>query len=208
MLQGILTQCCFPQLSTVSREVHEQLKIDFLAALPAEISYKILTFLDAISLCKAAQVSRRWRSLADDDVVWHRMCEQHIHRKCTKCGWGLPAARAEETTQLGSAAATGQGKLPEPIQPVLEEQEQEEEEQQQANRGSGSSTEASRKRQSPESEDGPEAKKQRVDGATRTQSQSQPEEERNFKTLYRDRFKIGYNWKHGRVLGQDLQRPR
>ncbi|ESU12694.1 sulfur controller 2 [Fusarium graminearum PH-1] len=90
MLQGIITQCCFPQLSTVSREVQEQLKIDFLAALPTELSYKILSYLDTVSLCKAAQVSRRWRSLADDDVVWHRMCEQHIDRKCTKCGWGLP----------------------------------------------------------------------------------------------------------------------
>ncbi|ENH69940.1 Putative E3 ubiquitin ligase complex SCF subunit scon-2 [Fusarium oxysporum f. sp. cubense race 1] len=90
MLQGIITQCCFPQLSTVSREVQEQLKIDFLAALPTELSYKILSYLDTVSLCKAAQVSRRWRNLADDDVVWHRMCEQHIDRKCTKCGWGLP----------------------------------------------------------------------------------------------------------------------
>jgi F-box/WD-40 domain protein MET30 len=69
----------------VSREVHEQLKIDFLAALPPEISYKVLGYLDTVSLCKAAQVSRRWRDLADDDVVWHHMCEQHIDRKCTKC---------------------------------------------------------------------------------------------------------------------------
>jgi hypothetical protein len=29
MLQGILTQCCFFQLSTVAREVSESLKIDF-----------------------------------------------------------------------------------------------------------------------------------------------------------------------------------
>src|SRR5688572_9173240 len=90
MLQGIITQCCFPQLSTVAREVQEQLKIDFLGTLPTELSYKILTYLDTFSLCKAAQVSRRWRDLADDDVVWHRMCEQHIDRKCTTCGWGLP----------------------------------------------------------------------------------------------------------------------
>ncbi len=50
MLQGIITQCCFPQLSTVSREVQEQLKIDFLAALPTELSYKILSYLDTVSL--------------------------------------------------------------------------------------------------------------------------------------------------------------
>ncbi|CAK7243265.1 MAG: hypothetical protein STHCBS139747_004782 [Sporothrix thermara] len=71
MLQGIMTQCCFPQLSKVSREVADQLKIDFITALPPEDT-------------------KQWRELADDDQVWHRMCEQHIDRKCTKCGFGLP----------------------------------------------------------------------------------------------------------------------
>lgn len=90
MLQGIMSQCCFPQLSFVSATVRDLIRIDFMTALPPEIAFKILCYLDTTSLCKAAQVSRRWRALADDDVVWHRMCEQHIHRKCKKCGWGLP----------------------------------------------------------------------------------------------------------------------
>ena len=91
MLQGILAQSCFPQLSFISASVRELLKIDFVAALPQEISVKILRFLDPCSLCKAAQVSTRWQALADDDVVWHTMCAQHIDRKCDKCGWGLPS---------------------------------------------------------------------------------------------------------------------
>ena len=90
MLQGILAQCCFSQLSLISASLSNLIRIDFLAALPAEISFKILCYLDTPSLCKAAQVSRRWQSMADDDVVWHKMCEQHIDRKCDKCGWGLP----------------------------------------------------------------------------------------------------------------------
>nr|CAG8436644.1 9336_t:CDS:2 [Entrophospora candida] len=45
---------------------------------------------DATSLCRAAQVSKTWRLLADDDQVWHKLCEQHIDKKCYKCGWGLP----------------------------------------------------------------------------------------------------------------------
>lgn len=28
--------------------------------------------------------------MADDDLLWRTMCEQHIERKCEKCGWGLP----------------------------------------------------------------------------------------------------------------------
>ncbi|CAN6609157.1 F-box protein Met30p [Trichomonascus vanleenenianus] len=90
MLQGILAQCCSPVLSNVSGMIETLLKVDFISALPPELSIKILCYLDTASLCKAAQVSRKWRELADDDVVWHRMCEQHIDRKCTKCGWGLP----------------------------------------------------------------------------------------------------------------------
>ena len=90
MLQGILTQCCFPQLSYLSAHVKDLIRIDFLTALPPELAFRILCCLDTTSLCKAAQVSQRWRTLADDDVVWHKMCEQHIDTKCTKCGWGLP----------------------------------------------------------------------------------------------------------------------
>jgi F-box/WD-40 domain protein MET30 len=90
MLQGILQQCCFPQLSYLSSAIRDLIRIDFLSTLPPEISFKILSYLDTASLCKAAQVSRTWRMLADDDVVWHKMCEQHIDRKCDKCGWGLP----------------------------------------------------------------------------------------------------------------------
>jgi F-box/WD-40 domain protein MET30 len=84
MLEGVLQTCCFPQLSTVAREVHEQLKIDFITALPVEISQKILRYLDTQSLCRAAQVSRGWAELANDDSIWVHMCEQHIDRKCTR----------------------------------------------------------------------------------------------------------------------------
>ena len=51
---------------------------------------KILNHLDAISLARASQVSRRWHALAEDDVLWRNICEQHIDKKCRKCGWGLP----------------------------------------------------------------------------------------------------------------------
>ncbi|POR32775.1 Putative E3 ubiquitin ligase complex SCF subunit scon-2 [Tolypocladium paradoxum] len=189
MLQGIITQCCFPQLSTVSREVHEQLKIDFLAALPNELSYKILCHLDTVSLCKAAQVSVRWRNLADDDVVWHRMCEQHIDRKCTKCGWGLPllekkklmawsrhqsahhrhehARHAEETTEADDDVAT-------------------------------TSSQESNKRSLAVRDDGP-SKRPRLNGSSHSRSQLDVERKfRPWKDVYRDRYKVGYNWKTGR----------
>ncbi|KAG0203624.1 hypothetical protein BGX28_004147 [Mortierella sp. GBA30] len=90
VLSGLLTQCCVPQLSFLSTHLQPLLRIDFLSILPPEIALRILSYLDATSLCHAAQVCKSWKRLADDDVVWHRMCEQHIGLKCTKCGWGLP----------------------------------------------------------------------------------------------------------------------
>ncbi|KAJ2880221.1 ubiquitin-binding SDF ubiquitin ligase complex subunit met30 [Coemansia asiatica] len=90
ILQGIVNLCCIPQLSYLNKVVPQQLRVDFLAAAPPDISLKILSYLDARSLCVAAQVSRTWAALANDDILWHRMCAQHIDKVCKKCGWGLP----------------------------------------------------------------------------------------------------------------------
>ncbi|RLV90763.1 F-box protein MET30 [Spathaspora sp. JA1] len=100
ILQGLLTQCCFPQLSYISQEISSLIRIDFISTLPQEISLKILCYLDCRSLCNAAQVSRRWKTLADDDRVWHHMCEQHIDRKCPNCGWGLPLMHMKRAREM------------------------------------------------------------------------------------------------------------
>ncbi|KAJ2319158.1 ubiquitin-binding SDF ubiquitin ligase complex subunit met30 [Coemansia sp. RSA 2704] len=90
ILEGLVNLCCIPQLSFLNRVVPQQLRVDFMAAAPPDISLKILAYLDAKSLCQAAQVSRVWAALANDDILWHRMCAQHIDKVCRKCGWGLP----------------------------------------------------------------------------------------------------------------------
>ena len=90
ILQGILTMCCFSQLSFLSSELSVAIRIDPFSLFPREVSLRVLGFTDAITLGRAAQVSRSWKALADDDMLWRNMCEQHIERKCEKCGWGLP----------------------------------------------------------------------------------------------------------------------
>jgi F-box and WD-40 domain protein MET30 len=193
MLQGILAQCCFPQLSYLSANVQKLIKIDFLAALPAEVAFRILCFLDTTSLCKAAQVSRKWRQLSDDDVVWHRMCEQHISRKCTKCGWGLPLLdrkRLRATKRQMQLRSQGRGLntwSPDPTSDVdiatpaesdvaetlanteLEKSSQE---------GSVSPVLAKRPPLLP--------------------AESDLKRTRPWKDVYKDRFKVGTNWKYGR----------
>lgn len=186
MLQGILTQCCFPQLSFLSANVQKLIKIDFLAALPPEISFRILSSLDTISLCKAAQVSRTWRTLADDDVVWHRMCEQHIDRKCTKCGWGLPLLdrkrlRASKRQmqlraagQLSANVTHAEDHHTRKVEPT-----------------------------SPTADHGHQAIPDVVHNHMKAPPFPKPHDSdcerktRPWKEVYRDRFRVGKNWRHG-----------
>ncbi|KAJ8078518.1 hypothetical protein PM082_012801 [Marasmius tenuissimus] len=90
ILQGLLTMCCFSQLSLLTDQLAHLIRIDPFSVFPREVSLKVLGHLDATSLCRASQVSRKWKSLADDDILWRGICEQHIGTKCHKCGWGLP----------------------------------------------------------------------------------------------------------------------
>ena len=82
--------CCFSQLSLLVDQLSYIIRIDPFSILPHEVSLRVLTYLDATSLCRAAQVSKKWKRLADDDILWRGICEQHIGQKCPNCGWGLP----------------------------------------------------------------------------------------------------------------------
>ncbi|KAI0373368.1 WD40 repeat-like protein [Pilatotrama ljubarskyi] len=106
ILQGLLTMCCFSQLSLLTEQLAHLIRIDPFAILPREVSLKILGYLDATSLCRAAQVSRQWKSLADDDILWRGICEQHIGQKCLKCGWGLPILEKRRAVPLPPASTT------------------------------------------------------------------------------------------------------
>ena len=199
MLQGILTQCCFPQLSFISASVRDLIKIDFLSALPPELGFQILCSLDTTSLCKAAQVSRRWRTLADDDVVWHRMCEQHIDRKCTKCGWGLPLLerkrlrtekRQIQLRALGRGINQWSPAITPLDQPAVDSTTSEETEE----------ARAGNKRQANEDAERPAAPKRvcsKSVGQDESSSYFEPRV-RPWKDVYKDRFKVGTNWKYGR----------
>ena len=183
MLQGILAQCCFPQLSFLSANVRELIRIDYLSALPSEVAFRILSFLDTTSLCKAAQVSRKWRQLADDDVVWHRMCEQHIDRKCTKCGWGLPLLERKmlraTKRQIELRAASN---LPiDTNPPALSQPETTETESHYDGSSEGGLSPMLCRRPSLYS------------SASEYFRKTRP-----WKDVYKDRFKVGTNWKYGR----------
>ncbi|KAI0377147.1 WD40 repeat-like protein [Hypomontagnella monticulosa] len=183
MLQGIITQCCFPQLSIVSREVHEQLKIDFLSALPTEISLKILCYLDCSSLCKAAQVSRRWNTLSGDDVVWHRMCEQHIGRKCEKCSWGLPRLEKKRLKEWKIQYQADMDNRR--VLSILDS-------------NPSVAGNAKRAASSLDSDESDTVKRPCVNGVGNANKSPNTQKYKAWKDLYRERYRVGSNWRYGR----------
>ncbi|KAG8531413.1 uncharacterized protein KY384_003042 [Bacidia gigantensis] len=202
ILQGILTQCCFPQLSFLSSNVRELIRIDYLTALPPEVSFRILCFLDTTSLCKAAQVSQRWRALADDDVVWHRMCEQHIDRKCVKCGWGLPLLerkKLRESKRQIQLRATGRGlnEWSPNITPYPEQTQNPH-----ITQGDLSHVE-SKNNELNQGLDGDSLQFELTGPGANTGTPGDSEtyfqpRTRPWKDVYKDRFMVGTNWKYGR----------
>ena len=213
MLRGILAQCCFQQLSFLSAAVRDLIKIDFLSALPTELGYRIFCYLDTTSLCKAAQVSRRWRILADDDVVWHRMCEQHIDRKCTECGWGLPLLerkrlRTEKRQMKLRAQESSRGERSAVSRKLAKERCLLKED---ADTGE-STINGKRRAEDGEGEEGENqqhASKMLSPKRTCLSPDRVPSPASNhlrpWKDVYKARFKVGTNWKHGRCTVKILR---
>ncbi|XP_062379515.1 epithelial cell-transforming sequence 2 oncogene-like [Sardina pilchardus] len=56
--------------------------MDFTSVLPRCLSLYILSFLNPMELCKAAQVSWHWKFLAEQDCLWSD--------RCVRRGWFLP----------------------------------------------------------------------------------------------------------------------
>jgi F-box and WD-40 domain protein MET30 len=122
------------------------------------------------------------------------MCEQHIDRKCTKCGWGLPLLerkRLRDWKRQQQLRATGRGlnEWSPNLTPMPED-------------GSTALIKAlalngSTKRDADSfTSDGsssPELKRRRTDDAVATLARTRP-----WKDVFMDRFKVGTNWKYGR----------
>eukprot|EP00041_Stephanoeca_diplocostata_P002985 m.31083 g.31083 ORF g.31083 m.31083 type:complete len:521 (-) comp13944_c0_seq3:1862-3424(-) len=63
-------------LMKLHRLTSEWILRDFVICLPEEISLHIMSFLDLKSLLNASMVSRAWKSIAESDQLWKRICYQ------------------------------------------------------------------------------------------------------------------------------------
>lgn len=80
LMYQLLRRCNKTTLQVVAEIVNPALKRDFLDLLPYELSLHVLSYLDAKALTRAAQVSRRWRQIVDEDeYTWKNRleCDQY-----------------------------------------------------------------------------------------------------------------------------------
>lgn len=95
LIYQLLRRSGTSHLRFVAQQVNPALQCDFLQELPPELSLQIIRYLDAKSLCRAAQVSRKWRELIDtDEKAWRDLLQQDGYkvtqdelRQATREGW-------------------------------------------------------------------------------------------------------------------------
>jgi F-box/WD-40 domain protein MET30 len=138
--------------------------------------------------------------MADDDVVWHKMCEQHIDRKCTKCGWGLPLLerkRLRDWKRQQQLRATGRGlnEWSPNLTPIPDDHGS-------TDMINASSLNGASKRSADvliadgsllRSLEASKRQRLRQEGSYISRAKFRP-----WKDVYKDRFKVGTNWKYGR----------
>ncbi|KIN04925.1 hypothetical protein OIDMADRAFT_192482 [Oidiodendron maius Zn] len=96
MMYQLLRRCHRKTLHVVANVVNPALKCDYLDGLPLELSLHILSFLDHKDLCRAAQVSKKWRSVIDsNETGWKELFDRDGFKlpdgeleRAIKQGWG------------------------------------------------------------------------------------------------------------------------
>ncbi len=96
VMYQMLRRCPKSVLHFVAEVVNPALKCDFVGLLPVELSLNVLKYLDVKSLCRAAQVSKRWRQVIDSyEQAWKELFDKDGYsldegelEKAIREGWG------------------------------------------------------------------------------------------------------------------------
>jgi F-box and WD-40 domain protein CDC4 len=96
VIYQMLRRCNKSTLHVVANAVNPALKCDFLACLPLELSMNVIRYLDVKTMCRAAQVSKKWRQIVDsDETAWKNLLEDDglvipngEMERAVKEGWG------------------------------------------------------------------------------------------------------------------------
>ncbi|KAK3110043.1 SCF ubiquitin ligase complex subunit cdc4 [Teratosphaeriaceae sp. CCFEE 6253] len=96
VMYQLLRRCTKPTLRMVASVINPALKCDPFNHLPPEIGLNITRYLDAQSMCQAAQVSKKWRRLINsDETAWKELLDRDEFvlpkneiRMAVEQGWG------------------------------------------------------------------------------------------------------------------------
>lgn len=115
VMYQFLRRCAKPTLHFVANVVNPALKIDFLGLLPLELSLNIISHLDAQSMCRAAQVSKKWRQIINsDEKAWKSLLDtdgymlpQGELERAIREGWGWQFGQDSWERDLSGSSAIG-----------------------------------------------------------------------------------------------------
>ncbi|RAL09675.1 F-box/WD repeat-containing protein [Aspergillus homomorphus CBS 101889] len=115
VMYQLLKRCSKPTLQFVAGVVNPALKCDFLSALPTELSLNIVKYFDVQTMCRAAQVSKRWRHIINsDEKSWKELFDQdgfylpegELERAIREgWGWQFPNGTDDSEKDLGALPA-------------------------------------------------------------------------------------------------------
>lgn len=114
LMYQFLRRCPKPTLHFVAEVVNPALKCDFLALLPPELSLNIVKYFDVQTMCRAAQVSKKWRHIINsDEKTWKELfdrdgfvlAEGELQRAIREgWGWQFPHGDEDWERDLSSSA--------------------------------------------------------------------------------------------------------
>lgn len=96
IMYQFLRRCPKPTLRFVADVVNPALKCDFLSLLPLELSLNVVKHFDAQTMCRAGQVSKKWRHIVNsDERTWKELMDRDGYvllegelERAIREGWG------------------------------------------------------------------------------------------------------------------------
>ncbi|KAJ5379835.1 uncharacterized protein N7496_002263 [Penicillium cataractarum] len=104
LMYQFLRRCPKPTLHFVADVVNPTLKCDFLTMLPLELSLNIIKYFDVQTMCRASQVSKKWRHIvSSDEKTWkdlldrdgYALSEGELERAIRE-GWGWQCSSTDD----------------------------------------------------------------------------------------------------------------
>lgn len=103
MMYQFLRRCPKPTLHFVADVVNPTLKCDFLTMLPLELSLNIVKYFDVQTMCRAAQVSKKWRHIvSSDEKTWKELFDREGYvlstgelERAIREGWGWQCSNTD-----------------------------------------------------------------------------------------------------------------